>query len=690
MNHADQGATMNNKLADGCQRRQALMTLDISSMTELVSAQQRMHICVVSRIHLSSLDIEKKKKKKHKNNNNINDKRKSTISFHVNASFFAHILHAIRRGNNKVVLREWKQGACWWNLNMNGQDIHPQYCDGVEEHNNCNIVRGSAHHYHNNIDSSDSDNCCCENEKSSTEQTTTVSSMARAEVAGYRLARLAMNFYHDEYTSSNSNNNNMRRVYMPEVLYFSHDNCNQFPPPPPILLSLQSNDSSASTSSYGNDKSSTPWALISYFDNGVQHDDDGSQTLGNLNVEVDSEDNDLCTDFNVMNIISITNNNNNGEEKKRAICAVASKDMPHSTTYTSSKQNNNENKAAATIPCHHFPTTMIKIRHEFGFNEPHPRHGRVPIDECLDYAMMILHNVVMPLQTYFFMLSCSDGDETRDTHNNNELIDNYLISIGHGNTNTKHTTNQIAQPFQFHDMIVIYRQALHRLTTAHHNNHGKDGEQDTRMDFILQMLDECITALDCEWEDYSDGQPPLLSPVLCHMDLQPQNLAFGHAESNDVSSHSNTSTNGYKQTCKHTTKDYYVASVMDWEEAIFADPRFELLLMCRKVLANLEQARTLWQSYSNCIQRLDNDLHTSKNKDTKQQHQQRNVGPIEPWLRLEAVHSICTLLLQSVDLLGGGRSPWETEPDLWGKIDRERQRLVQLGWLFCDCNNNRK
>ena len=60
------------------------------------------------------------------------------------------------------------------------------------------------------------------------------------------------------------------------------------------------------------------------------------------------------------------------------------------------------------------------------------------------------------------------------------------------------------------------------------------------------------------------------------------------------------------------------------------------------------------------------------------------VGPIEPWLRLETVHSLCTLLLQAMDFLGGGRSPWETKPDLWGKIDRERQRLVKMGWLFCD------
>lgn len=36
-----------------------------------------------------------------------------------------------------------------------------------------------------------------------------------------------------------------------------------------------------------------------------------------------------------------------------------------------------------------------------------------------------------------------------------------------------------------------------------------------------------------------------------------------------------------------------------------------------------------------------------------------------------------------MDLLGGGRSPWETKPDLWGKIEREFSRLVHDGWSFC-------
>jgi hypothetical protein len=47
------------------------------------------------------------------------------------------------------------------------------------------------------------------------------------------------------------------------------------------------------------------------------------------------------------------------------------------------------------------------------------------------------------------------------------------------------------------------------------------------------------------------------------------------------------------------------------------------------------------------------------------------LGPIESWLQLESAHSIITLLLQSMDLLSGGRNPWESNNDLIGKLERE-------------------
>jgi hypothetical protein len=37
------------------------------------------------------------------------------------------------------------------------------------------------------------------------------------------------------------------------------------------------------------------------------------------------------------------------------------------------------------------------------------------------------------------------------------------------------------------------------------------------------------------------------------------------------------------------------------------------------------------------------------------------------------VHSITTMLLQAT--VGGGRNSWESQTDLWNKIDREFQRL---------------
>ena len=111
-----------------------------------------------------------------------------------------------------------------------------------------------------------------------------------------------------------------------------------------------------------------------------------------------------------------------------------------------------------------------------------------------------------------------------------------------------------------------------------------------------------------------------------------------------------------------------ISSVLDWEEAAYADPRFELLMLCRKVCANREQAEVVWNTYEQEYNSGDN------NKTLK-------LGPLQPWLELETVHSISTLLMQSMDLLGGGRSPWESKPDLWGKIEREIQRLEQqYGW----------
>ena len=714
-----------NHTPDGCQ--EALITLNVSSVTELVSAQQRMSVLVVSRICLRccrdddcvavlpNREVEMQQQKHHQNNGQ--EKTNRTLSFPIRWSSesttsdttcreiqhqlesspastqrnqqsppaqFVQILNALHRGKNRLVLREWKQGACWWNLNMN-QDVPCGSSSGDDVTiNNIPqpIQRGrSARHY------------TSEHITSSSDFNTTTLSMARAEVAGYRLSRLAMNSYNDCHLSttisdddnksvsngSNGDNTYMteqRRIFMPEVLYFSHDDYGKTPTTYPILnLSLQkSNEERDGGSNCESDKckcNNTPWALMSYFENGAN--DSESHTIGTLlDVEVDSQY--LGIDFNMAKI------------EKRKPRGISSNGPMHPTSTTTTSRT--------LIPCHHFPTTMIKVRHEFGFSEPHPRHGRVPTDECLDYSMMILQNVVIPIQTYFFMLGSDlsledevDASVLEFYRYNNKTVSTNLTSIGWNNPSQAETNHQdAAKPFQYHDMIVVYRHALHRLiSNTHDGNNENDEKKDERMSFLLQMLDECINALECEWEEYDGGIPPPLPPVLCHMDLQPQNLAFGHIESSSGLSCSNMEPNDSRKSpgnSSHSTKDCLVASVMDWEEACYADPRFELLLMCRKVLANHEQAEKLWQSYSRCVMQLNTLFAPKSNKYIKQWE----VGPLDPWLKLESVHSICTLLLQSMDLLGGGRSPWETKPDLWGKIDRERQRLVQLGWLFCDYN----
>jgi thiamine kinase-like enzyme len=297
--------------------------------------------------------------------------------------------------------------------------------------------------------------------------------------------------------------------------------------------------------------------------------------------------------------------------------------------------------------CNHYPTTMTKIRHEFGFDEPHPRHGRVPIDECLDYAHMILRDVVLPIQFSFFEWSSSSSLSSSEQSSDNGAewkVNLCALAVDSQTETTK--------PFHYHDMIDVYKLALQRLSAAQQNAKIDD----ERMDTLLQMMYKCVAALEHEWDDHDGRCPPPLPAVLCHMDLQPQNLTFWHDRNNGDGVNHNVNV--------HLSKDCSVASVVDFEEAAYADPRFEVLLICRKVLANMEQADELWESYSSSVK-----LQTTW-----------DVGPIEPWLRLETVHSLFTLLLQANDLLGGGRNPWETKPDLWGKIDRERRRLVKMGW----------
>jgi len=600
-------ATMN---TDGGSHHQAVITLEISSSTELASAQQRMRVLVISRVRLRRVD-DYRRSDTDINTENDDNKLLSFPIYDGNSTLpppaFMRILDALRSGNNRLVLREWKQGACWWNLNMNQGT---RYLNGLD-------------------DSTTTTSSALDKVKSAL-------SMARAEVAGYRLAKLALDSYHNcDVSNDNSNlhkkgmwlrgDDRYQKMYTSEVLYFSHDHCN----------------TQRNVDDRCNIENNTPWAVLSYFDSS----DTSKSTTQQEQKEVQVDCESLGVDKNWSGNFSFDTDTVNSTMKCRK-----------------------------RYPCHHFPTTMTKIRHEFGFDEPHPRHGRVPTDECLDYAIMILHDVVMPLQSYFFVMESADHAEI-----GSQPLVEHLRSIGWVDPTQQTPT---VKPFQYHDMITVYRYALDRLSNANALRHV-EGEKDERMDFLLGLLDQCINALSCEWVG-SEGKPPPLPPVLCHMDLQPQNLFFCHINTNHEMNGGTSSAvteNGGHHNNKHihSARNCSVASVMDWEEACYADPRFELLLICRKVVANRGQAEKVWQSYSDRVRQISECISLKRKTNTHW-----DVGCIEPWLKLETVHSLCTLLLQAMNLLGGGRNPWETTSDLWGKIDRERRRLVHMGWGFCD------
>jgi thiamine kinase-like enzyme len=197
-----------------------------------------------------------------------------------------------------------------------------------------------------------------------------------------------------------------------------------------------------------------------------------------------------------------------------------------------------------------------------------------------------------------------------------------------------HQASAPEEGYRYRDMVELYRKTHATILVP---AAAASSERALR---AVELLGRAIHRLEQEAVEYglmetATTTDDSLPCVLCHMDLQPQNILF---DENDA-----------------------ILSVLDWEDAAYADPRFELLLLCRKVLANRQQADALWQLYQ--------DRTSTK------------LGPLDPWLRLETVHSLTTLVLQAC--AGGGRSPWEDQKDLWGKVDREFQRLVLAGWTFC-------
>jgi Choline/ethanolamine kinase. len=408
------------------------------------------------------------------------------------------ILDVMGKSNGRLVLRIWKAGARWWNLTCNAQ------------------------------------NECIK--------------LAKSEVAGYKVARLAFECYYENYQSRDVIiSHEQPRIYIPQVLYFFEDvtvGCNN------------------------------PWALFSHAKQ------DG-------------------------NIITKGASANTRSDKYRF--------------------------------CDEFIFQMVKVRREFGFDEPHPRHGRVCVDHALEYAMHVLNDIIIPMHTVFFTNASIMSKMKEDIHTLNR---HNVYSNGRGVT--------------YQDMVNLYLAHIRKIQSKIKNENSQHLE-DNGMYTLVQSLEDFVSRL---WYENKVVQDFPLPFTLCHLDLQPQNMILCQST---ISPSSSTSDQP-----KVSRNVPWIVSILDWEESCYADPRFELLLLCRKVVANRLQADKLWYHYSAFVE---------------ERFQRNKVGPMDPWLRLESVHSLLTMCLQGMNLLEGGRSPWEGNSDLRGKIDRELHRLQNdLGW----------
>ena len=226
-------------------------------------------------------------------------------------------------------------------------------------------------------------------------------------------------------------------------------------------------------------------------------------------------------------------------------------------------------------------------------------------------------------------------------------------------------------------MVNLYRTTLENRirpvwTRQQRETHMGETERNIEVGSIIGHLGRALDnmkaykAADEIDEGHDSWVIPILDPVLVHMDLQPQNIFLAR-----IRRHNETST---VPDTVLSTQDMVVRSVLDWEDSSIADPRFDLLMMCRKICANRDQADTLWKAYQQAYGK-DNTILSSGGVPDSDGTSVIDLGPIEPWLQLETVHSLITLLLQSMDLLGGGRNPWEAKKDLWGKLEREFHRL---------------
>lgn len=333
---------------------------------------------------------------------------------------------------------------------------------------------------------------------------------------------------------------------------------------------------------------------------------------------------------------------------------------PHSLYYTNKRYDST------------WVESMVKMRHEFGFDEPHPRWGRVPESQALGYAAQVLDQFILPLHVLL------GSSHPHATNNNKES----LLSA--------HTTMSSSGSYHtYESMIKIYQQAyqdlMKALVAAHYEQQQEQQQQpdavmsilhpqdSQRWDQVLALIQNAVYNVlpsNVAQKMIPILQSPFPSTVLVHLDLQPQNLLLA----------SNGSNNGDED--DHGGDDplsLKVSSVLDWEDAAIADPRFELLLLGRKVCASRDQAEQIWKRYAEAVcSAVGTNKSSTSDDDDLWLPPVTRLGPLAPWLQLETIHSLLTMLLQSMDLLNGGRNPWETSKDLWGKIEREMARWQLL------------
>ena len=517
---------------------------------------------------------------------------------------------AIKNNNGKLILRIWENGARWWNLNL--KHFFYQYYDNNEikdDDGDRNTQRRQTQK--RSSSNHDDSSILCHD-------------LAKAEVAGYRVAKRALEYYNcrrqtkvavveTSITDIDSCRNGWveTKVCIPTVVYFQQDNIKN------------------------------PWGLFSFV---------GQDSI----------------DVNPMR----------------------------------KNQQKDDDSNQEWVVCEEFIHNMVKIRHEFGFDEPHPRHGRVHTDQSLDYALHVMDTVILPLHSAFFDCYCNkninnsasislkEKDDGRkqsfstsdfqqhpllqDDGHDLEMINYFLTQSPCNKNKFKEDKNQTdTKACRYGDMVELYQVIMSHLkkemtSSTFSNSMNQPNQPDCikkinhRMNAALKILDKCVLLLQLESKELRCcGKNNHLPAVLCHIDLQPQNMILCR----NIQS-------------RNSNEIPRIFSVLDWEESCYADPRFELLLLCRKVVATRSQANAIWEKYDLFIQKRFGESF----KNNQLERNKSLLGSIEPWLKLETVHSLITLFMQGMNL--GGRNPWEGLNELWNKMSREMKRLVDLGWDF--------